>query len=1250
MKWYGAVDFNQGEKEIKNALLTDVFPADLELKGDIEIRELEVQIDGSVKEGNVVRTESQFPINLGDMEKPYRVTYKTSVKAPVTAPFINREYENQVALTADDAQQNETATGKVTVSFNEPLNKSGQSSAYDPVTQTITWKVQYNYNQQAITQTNAWIEDHFDTTRYALVDDSLKVFQVDIDASGKPTGTHSVNPNEYTLTGVSTGFNDGLKLQFNNNINKAYEIEYQTKSIDRVYTDTTVSNTVKMYDGTQKDTTRDIKEVIFAKSVQKEDFNKKEIEWKLVINRDLKDMTDIVITDHYAGRHMKLIPDSLQITGLNKDDFDLIADPTDPEYESGFSIRLKGGVTVNTLHEITYTTSFDPTAGMPTNNEYRNTATLDWTEAGVPQSSITKSAVVKPQSYTIENGNKKGEYSAKDKTITWTIDTNYNLYDIKDAIIKDTYTGNQTFVDGSLKVNELVLEGQNNVTDVGNELLLNPGQFELNSDGKGFVLKLGQIGKTAYRIEYKTSLDGPYAVEGTYSNDATLNDGEGGPLRFAKKANVTPAHGGVYVNKTGKQEGTSDIASWTVHINPSQSYIAANSILTDTLSDNQILLADTLKLYTTNLPANNSGNVSIKAGLVDPEDYELLVKDNTFTFTFKKALNTAFILEYKSFINADSGERIKNNVEFAGQSSSVTGEGNQAGIKILRADAGGGASSGVDKIKIIKMDDSGMPLEGVVFQIYNASGTTLLETLQPTDANGEVVTSRNYRFNDQTNGLPYKLKETSAPAGYLIDSAYGAATGKTIEFKDPAAPFEIINHKIRQGFELTKVDAVDSNHKLKDAVFELYLNNGSVKELVATLTTDDNGRMARGDLVPGSYELVEVTAPEYYKLDATPIPFTIVPNQTQIITLSHANVQGSDGKLVVTKVNAKDQSVLSGIEFELRDSTNTVIATKLTDINGVIEFDSLPYGPYTLVETKAAGFVIEKPETQVNITKPDTQLTIENKENDRSVRLIKFNAGKTQHLQGAVFELRAQTALMDADGNWKFDVVTGVDEAKLTTNQQGEIVLKDLEPNKYQLVEIKAPTGYQLDQTPVEFEITDKQTEAVVVEKTNNAIPVPGVPSEPYNPGTPVETPTPVTPTPGPVNPVTPTPGIEVPGTVVTPGTSVPEPKPEPGTEPPTSPEPGETPSTPDDPAVDVGDDPSVANIDDTTPPGGEVTASPGDTDVAGAGEGKNDGTQGMLPKTGEESKAGYTFAGALMILLGSAGYVYTRRRNKLSM
>jgi len=1081
------VDFNQSEQDIENAVLEDTLPGGLALTGNIEVYQLDVQLDGSVKKGSLLQTGTAFPLNLGTIDnKAIRVVYKTSVTAPTAAPFTNKEYTNIVKLTGtiDGVDINKTDDAKVTISFNQPLSKSAKTSDYNSATQTTKWTVQYNYNQQPIAQSNAWLEDTFDssnTTKQKLVASSLKVYEVSINSSGQATRINPfIDPNLYTLSGLGTDYDGGFKLQFKDSITKAYEIEYQTQAQDRIYKDETVKNTVKISNGITKTASQGIKEVVFSKAANKSDFNKKEIEWKLVVNKDLQPMSDIIIEDSYAGRHMKLVPSTLLITGLNKNDFVLVADSGDPNYESGFKIKLNDGITVNTEHVITYTTTFDPTAGMPADNLYLNSAVLSWKEDSAVQTPLTKKASVTAQSYTIQNGNKMGEYNAKDKTITWKIDVNYNLFDIQNAIIKDNYTGNQIFVPGSLKVNKLILSSANNVTSVHTaEVPLTSGQYQLNTDGKGFVLNLGNIGKTAYRISYKTSLEGEYAIEGSYTNHATLQDGENGDKLFEKGASVTPKHGGVYLEKTGQQKGQTDIAAWTVSINPSQSFVAAGAVLTDTLSDNQFLLKDSVKLYKTNIPSDDSGNVLNKNGLLDSGDYTLLIEGNSLILTFNKPLNTAYILEYESFINADNNERIKNKAEFKGQTSAAIGEGNVEGVKVAMAAAGGGASGGKGKIKVLKVDDLNNPLPGVQFELYNASGTTLLETLT-TNADGQAQTARDYRYS--STGIAYRLKEVAAPSGFLIDSQYGAAAGKTIQFKNPASAFEVVNQILRQGFELTKSDSADSSQKLAGTVFELRLNGS----LIDTLTTDINGKISKGDLLPGNYQLIEVTAPEYYILNSTPIRAQITANQTEILQLSHTNTVGTNARLTVTKVNAKAQALLAGVEFELRNGAGAVVGTKTTGVDGIAEFTNLIYGPYTLVETKADGYVIEKAETEVSINQPATALTIENKENDRSVKLTKYNSDKSKKLQGAVFELKAQTELFDSEGNYIYTTVTGIDGAQLTTDINGELILTNLAPNKYRLVEIQAPAGYILNKTPVAFEITSKQTEPVQVEKTNN--------------------------------------------------------------------------------------------------------------------------------------------------------------------
>ena len=85
-----------------------------------------------------------------------------------------------------------------------------------------------------------------------------------------------------------------------------------------------------------------------------------------------------------------------------------------------------------------------------------------------------------------------------------------------------------------------------------------------------------------------------------------------------------------------------------------------------------------------------------------------------------------------------------------------------------------------------------------------------------------------------------------------------------------------------------------------------------------------------------------------------------------------------------------------------------------------------------------------------------------------SVTLQKKDKETKEVLSGATFELR------DEKG-------TVVEVAQsMTTDGKGEIHLTRLFPGKYTFVETKSPKGYQLDQTPIPFEVGFDQTSVKV--------------------------------------------------------------------------------------------------------------------------------------------------------------------------
>ena len=180
-------------------------------------------------------------------------------------------------------------------------------------------------------------------------------------------------------------------------------------------------------------------------------------------------------------------------------------------------------------------------------------------------------------------------------------------------------------------------------------------------------------------------------------------------------------------------------------------------------------------------------------------------------------------------------------------------------------------------VELVKTDsETGILLAGAVFELQKEDGT-VISTNHRTDIDGEIAI---------TDLLPgkYQLIETEAPVGYEIDVT---PVMFTIELGQQAV-VEVTktNTIIKSAVELLKTDS-ESGVPLTGAVFELHKEDGTV--ISSNHTTNASGKVTITDLVPGNYQLVEITAPTGYELDATPVPFTIELGQHAIVEVIKTN-------------------------------------------------------------------------------------------------------------------------------------------------------------------------------------------------------------------------------------------------------------------------------------------------------------------------------------------------------------------------
>ncbi|GAA2450474.1 SpaA isopeptide-forming pilin-related protein [Agromyces soli] len=143
-----------------------------------------------------------------------------------------------------------------------------------------------------------------------------------------------------------------------------------------------------------------------------------------------------------------------------------------------------------------------------------------------------------------------------------------------------------------------------------------------------------------------------------------------------------------------------------------------------------------------------------------------------------------------------------------------------------------------------------------------------------------------------------------------------------------------------------KQDAADATKSLAGAVFELHDTAGAT---VATLTTDASGNATATDLAPGSYRLIEITAPSGYVLDGTPRTVEI-PGDVEV-AIEVANTAAAElGGFAITKHVTGDGAPLIPASIEYRvgyayevDGTPTVGTLSLQ--NGTTKrIDGIPAG------------------------------------------------------------------------------------------------------------------------------------------------------------------------------------------------------------------------------------------------------------------------------------------------------------------
>ncbi|MGE8203756.1 SpaA isopeptide-forming pilin-related protein [Heyndrickxia sp. NPDC080065] len=1060
------IDFNKQLDQISNAIVKDPIQAGLVLQPEsIKLFNLDVKIDGTVTLGepvdpnnyDIIKAEDgkSFEIHFkSDINSAYRITYTTDI-----TDDDGEKYTNKATLSGKEIND-ASAKAEVSVGRGVPLSK--KALKYDSSTQTIEWEIKYNYNQKTIKKEDAKLIDLFSNS-HKLMDGEFKVYKITLDDYGneKESETKLLDKDkDYKITPTSTKDQNGFELQFKQDISSAYKIVYKTVTTDKVFDDGSISNTVKS-SSDEKTIGQSISQEVLHKYFKGANYAEKTVNWEITFNKNNFEMNNAVLTDTFINKGLKLIVESLKIKDkagkeLTKDkDFTL-------ESSEGKGFTIKFTNPVKNSYTVTFTTKFnDDWKGSKETKEYKNHALLTWKDEKGEQKEKEDSATFNPDQYTKDNGFKDGSYDATKKEITWKIGINYNLKTFEHAKVQDFLLNGQQLVKDSIEVYEMELTGGEKGVKIGSPV--EKDQYTVHeikdeNNNPGFRIEFNEKIERGYYITFKTTLK-DQLVNGEYENTATVFNGENKITEL--KASVSVKHGGEYVKKEGQQDGK--LVNWKVYINRGQSLVS-NAKIIDEPSANQILLGNSFKLFGTKVDTN--GTVTKDKELELDKDYTLTIHEDeagnqSFELSFKDDIDSAYILEYQSYLNARDKEQASNKVFFEGENNQDIEDQDEISFTVRLSGGSGTGSGETGQLTLIKVDadDKEHFLPGATFTLYDSTGVAIKTAT--TDEEGKIVFNK--LLYDE-----YFIKEVSAPEGYVV-SISDKNKGEKVKLHEKEQKVTIENKKIQRAVELIKVDKDNPTIVLKGAEFTLLTKDGElIKE---KLITDKDGKISVSDLKPGDYQLVEIDAPFGYVLDTKPIPFTIKKDQTEVIKLTAKNTIKT-GSFELTKEDEDDETILlEDAEFKLLTKDGELIRENLTtDKDGKFTVLNLKPGDYQLIETKAPfGYVLNTTPIPFTIKKNQTEaikLTAKNKLANGSFELTKVDEdNETITLKGAEFKV------LTKDGK--------LIKEKLITDKDGKIFVSDLKPGEYQLIETDAPYAYVLNNTPIPFTIKKNQTEVI---------------------------------------------------------------------------------------------------------------------------------------------------------------------------
>ena len=347
-------------------------------------------------------------------------------------------------------------------------------------------------------------------------------------------------------------------------------------------------------------------------------------------------------------------------------------------------------------------------------------------------------------------------------------------------------------------------------------------------------------------------------------------------------------------------------------------------------------------------------------------------------------------------------------------------------------------------LKIVKTAEDGN-ISGIEFTV---TGTNFNKTAK-TDDKGELVLA----------GLvPGTYTVTETPS-----DKYVKQPAQTVTVENGKTATVSFNNKLDRGD--LKIIKTSEDNIVANIQFTVTGTNFN-----QTVKTDKDGIISLTNLLPGTYTVTEAPSDKYEEQ----APQTVKVEYSKTAEVKFHNKIDRGGLDII---KTSEDGIVADIEFTVTgDNFNQTVKT---DKNGKINIPNLLPGKYTVTEKTPERYVDQQSQTVTVENGKTATVSFKNilRRSEIVIQKKDMESKKIIPLAGFGFQIKnADGALVKADGKDTF-----------YTDKTGTIKFPiQLPYGKYQLIEVKAGTGYVLDKTPIDFNVDGSKT-VITLEKYNKA-------------------------------------------------------------------------------------------------------------------------------------------------------------------